>query len=71
MAEAGVQVWVRGLGFGCKAMFCDPARCSVQDVIHRYCQDLVRTAEKGKEGKREGLKRGQAMERGKWGASFV
>ncbi|XP_004641234.1 replication stress response regulator SDE2 [Octodon degus] len=40
MAEAGVLVCVRGPGSGCKAVHWAPARCLVQDVIHRHCQHL-------------------------------
>ncbi|ELW49558.1 hypothetical protein TREES_T100003334 [Tupaia chinensis] len=39
MAEPGALVWVRGPGFGCKAVQCASARCSVRDVIFRHCQD--------------------------------
>ncbi|EFB29652.1 hypothetical protein PANDA_016438, partial [Ailuropoda melanoleuca] len=39
MAEAVPLVWVRGPGFGCEAVRCASARCSVRDVIHRHCQD--------------------------------
>ncbi|XP_053460031.1 splicing regulator SDE2 [Nycticebus coucang] len=39
MAEAEALVWICGPGFGCKAVRCASARCSVQDFILRYCQD--------------------------------
>nr|XP_020027100.1 protein SDE2 homolog isoform X2 [Castor canadensis] len=39
MAAAAVWVWVRGPGFGCKAVRCASARYSVLDVIHRHCQN--------------------------------
>uniref|UniRef100_A0A8I5YKU0 Replication stress response regulator SDE2 n=1 Tax=Pongo abelii TaxID=9601 RepID=A0A8I5YKU0_PONAB len=39
MAEAAALVWIRGPGFGCKAVRCASARCTVRDFIHRHCQD--------------------------------
>ncbi|XP_016076716.1 PREDICTED: protein SDE2 homolog [Miniopterus natalensis] len=39
MAEAAALVWIRGPGFGCKAVRADSAPCSVRDLIHRHCQD--------------------------------
>ncbi|XP_027967621.1 replication stress response regulator SDE2 [Eumetopias jubatus] len=39
MADGAPQVWVRCPGFGCEAVRCASARCSVRDVIHRHCQD--------------------------------
>uniref|UniRef100_A0A8C5UQW2 Replication stress response regulator SDE2 n=1 Tax=Microcebus murinus TaxID=30608 RepID=A0A8C5UQW2_MICMU len=39
MAEAAALVWIRGPGFGCRAVRCASARCSVRDFIHRHCQD--------------------------------
>ncbi|XP_008065303.1 protein SDE2 homolog [Carlito syrichta] len=39
MADVAVLVWLRGPGFGCKVVRCDPARCSVRDLIHQHCQD--------------------------------
>ncbi|XP_004578656.2 splicing regulator SDE2 [Ochotona princeps] len=39
MAEAVVLVWVRGPGFGCRTVQCRSTQCSVQDFIHRLCQD--------------------------------
>lgn len=50
MAEAAVLAWVRGPGTGCKALPCASARCSVRDVIHRYCQERVRIAVPGGRG---------------------
>nr|XP_008542606.1 PREDICTED: protein SDE2 homolog [Equus przewalskii] len=40
MAETAALVWVRGPGFGCKAVRWGSAPCSVRDFIHRHCQDL-------------------------------
>lgn len=42
MAEGAGLVWIRGPGFGCKAVRCASARCTVRDFIHRHCQDQVR-----------------------------
>ncbi|XP_035136563.1 splicing regulator SDE2 isoform X2 [Callithrix jacchus] len=39
MAEAAAVVWIRGPGFGCKAVRCASARSTVWDFIHRHCQD--------------------------------
>ncbi|XP_012661335.1 replication stress response regulator SDE2 [Otolemur garnettii] len=39
MAGAEALVWIRGPGFGCRAVRCASARCSVQDFVLRYCQD--------------------------------
>ncbi|XP_032249864.1 replication stress response regulator SDE2 [Phoca vitulina] len=39
MADGAPLVWVRCPGFGCEAVRCASARCSVRDVIHRHCQD--------------------------------
>ncbi|XP_036309342.1 replication stress response regulator SDE2 isoform X2 [Pipistrellus kuhlii] len=39
MAEAAAVVWVRGPGVGCRAVRDVSAACSVQDLIHRHCQD--------------------------------
>ncbi|KAK1328048.1 hypothetical protein QTO34_012470 [Cnephaeus nilssonii] len=40
MAEAAAAVvWVRGPGVGCRAVRDVSAACSVQDLIHRHCQD--------------------------------
>ncbi|XP_057584906.1 splicing regulator SDE2 [Hippopotamus amphibius kiboko] len=39
MAATAAQVWLLGPGFGCKAVWCASAPCSVRDFIHRYCQD--------------------------------
>ncbi|XP_032694646.1 replication stress response regulator SDE2 [Lontra canadensis] len=39
MAEASPLVWVRGPGFGCEAVRCASARCSVRDLIRRHCHD--------------------------------
>ncbi|KAF5919286.1 splicing regulator SDE2 [Diceros bicornis minor] len=39
MAETAALVWIRGPGFGCKAVRCTSAPCSVRDFIHRHCQD--------------------------------
>ncbi|XP_012499799.1 PREDICTED: protein SDE2 homolog [Propithecus coquereli] len=39
MAEAAALVWIRGPGFGCRAVRCTSAWCCVRDFIHRYCQD--------------------------------
>ncbi|XP_003930344.1 splicing regulator SDE2 [Saimiri boliviensis] len=39
MAEAAALVWIRGPGFGCKAVRCASAQCTVWDFIHRHCQD--------------------------------
>ncbi|XP_036994697.2 splicing regulator SDE2 [Artibeus jamaicensis] len=39
MAEAVALVWVRGPGFGCRAVRASLAPCSVQDFIHRHFQD--------------------------------
>ncbi|XP_070257282.1 splicing regulator SDE2 [Myotis yumanensis] len=39
MAEAAALVWIRGPGVGCRAVRDVSAACSVQDLIHRHCQD--------------------------------
>uniref|UniRef100_A0A8C3W8Z2 Replication stress response regulator SDE2 n=1 Tax=Catagonus wagneri TaxID=51154 RepID=A0A8C3W8Z2_9CETA len=39
MAEAAALVWLRGPGFGCKAVRITSTLCSVGDFIHRHCQD--------------------------------
>nr|KAF6400022.1 SDE2 telomere maintenance-like protein [Molossus molossus] len=39
MAEAAALVWIRGPGFGCRAVRSVSARCSVHDLVHRHCQD--------------------------------
>lgn len=39
MAEAAPLVWVRGPGFGCKAVRCASARWSAQEVVRRHCRD--------------------------------
>ncbi|XP_031992767.1 splicing regulator SDE2 isoform X1 [Hylobates moloch] len=39
MAEAAALVWISGPGFGCKAVRCASARCTVRDFIHWHCQD--------------------------------
>ncbi|XP_069340718.1 splicing regulator SDE2 [Eulemur rufifrons] len=39
MAEAAALVWIRGPGFGCRAVRCASARCSVREFVHRHCQD--------------------------------
>uniref|UniRef100_A0A8C6E462 Replication stress response regulator SDE2 n=1 Tax=Moschus moschiferus TaxID=68415 RepID=A0A8C6E462_MOSMO len=41
MAEPAALVWLRGPGFGCKAVWCASASCSVRDFIHRHCEDQV------------------------------
>lgn len=51
MAEAAAVVWVRGPGVGCRAVRDVSAACSVQDLIHRHCQDQVRFAVPGRRGK--------------------
>lgn len=50
MADGAPLVWVRCPGFGCEAVRCASARCSVRDVIHRHCQDRVRLALPGRKG---------------------
>ncbi|XP_002717526.3 splicing regulator SDE2 [Oryctolagus cuniculus] len=39
MAEAAGLVWVRGPGFGCRAVRCTSTQCSVQDFIYQLCQN--------------------------------
>ncbi|ELK10643.1 replication stress response regulator SDE2 [Pteropus alecto] len=39
MAELAALVWIRGPGFGCRAVRAASAPCSVRDLIHRHCQD--------------------------------
>ncbi|XP_045393101.1 replication stress response regulator SDE2 [Lemur catta] len=39
MAEAAALVWVRGPGFGCRAVRCAAARCSVREFLRRHCRD--------------------------------
>ncbi|KAG8511807.1 Replication stress response regulator SDE2 [Galemys pyrenaicus] len=39
MAEPAGLVWIRGPGFGCKAVRCPLTLCRVRDLIHRHCQD--------------------------------
>ncbi|MBZ3886373.1 Protein SDE2-like protein [Sciurus carolinensis] len=39
MAGTMSVAWIRGPGFGCKAVWCASDRCSVRDFIHRYCQN--------------------------------
>ncbi|KAG5202212.1 hypothetical protein R6Z07M_011437 [Ovis aries] len=41
MAETAALVWLRGPGFGCKAVWCSSAPCSVRDFICRHCKDQV------------------------------
>lgn len=53
MAETLDVVWIRGPGFGCRAVRDAWASCSVLDFIHRYCQDQVRFAISGRKGKEE------------------
>lgn len=53
MAEASPLVWVRGPGFGCEAVRCASARCSVRDLIRRHCHDRVSFALPGRKGDRK------------------
>uniref|UniRef100_A0A8D2BB61 Replication stress response regulator SDE2 n=1 Tax=Sciurus vulgaris TaxID=55149 RepID=A0A8D2BB61_SCIVU len=39
MAGTMSVAWIRGPGFGCKAVWCASDRCSVRDFIHRHCQN--------------------------------
>nr|XP_010972154.1 replication stress response regulator SDE2 [Camelus bactrianus] len=39
MAETAAPVWLCGPGFGCKALRCPSAPCSVRDFIYQHCQD--------------------------------
>lgn len=48
MAETAALVWLRGPGFGCKAVWCSSAPCSVRDFICRHCKDQVRFVVPGK-----------------------
>lgn len=53
MAELAALVWIRGPGFGCRAVRAASAPCSVRDLIHRHCQDQVRFAVPRRKGKAE------------------
>lgn len=50
MAESAALVWIRGPGFGRRAVRAPSAPCSVRDLIHRHCQDQVRFAVPGTKG---------------------
>ncbi|KAM5204810.1 splicing regulator SDE2 [Hipposideros larvatus] len=39
MAETVTLVWIRGPGFGCRAVRAASVPCSVRDFIHQHCQD--------------------------------
>ncbi|XP_054432441.1 splicing regulator SDE2 [Pteronotus mesoamericanus] len=39
MAGTVALVWIRGPGFGCRAVRAASAPCSVRDFIHHHCQD--------------------------------
>ena len=54
MAETAAMVGLRGPGFGCKAVWCSSAPCSVRDFICRHCKDQVRFVVPGKEEDRGG-----------------
>lgn len=68
MAETENLVWIRGPGFGCRALRAASAPCSVLDFIHRHCQDQVRFAIPGREGK-EGS--GLGARGSVWGVSVL
>lgn len=53
MAETVTLAWIRGPGFGCRAVRAVSALCSVRDFIHQHCQDQVRFAAPGRKGKEE------------------
>lgn len=75
MAETAALVWVRGPGFGCKAVRWGSAPCSVRDFIHRHCHDLVRFAVPGRKGlEADGAGLGaETVGRGRslWGFQFL
>lgn len=50
-AVAAALVWIRGPGVGCRAVRDVWAAGSVQDLIHRQCQDQVRFVVPGRRGK--------------------
>ncbi|XP_019514559.1 PREDICTED: protein SDE2 homolog [Hipposideros armiger] len=41
MAETVTLVWIRGPGFGCRAVRAASGPCSVRDFIHQHCQDQL------------------------------
>ena len=77
MAETAALVWLRGPGFGCKAVWCGSAPCSVREFIRRHCEDQVRFLVSGKERTEEDRGRnrcGKGLSGGTsilWGCQFL